>query len=196
MASEESVILVDDQNTIVGSVPRGEMRVNKLCHRSTYVFVFNKENKLFVQERSLSKDIYPGAYAPSTGGVVSEGESYNQTAYRELFEELGIANTLLRSHFNFYFQDDNCKTWGRVYTARYDGTIILQKSEVARVVTESVDDILANRFNRSYTPCSLMALQRLMHSQKSAIKHSSFNKRATKAIRPKGLKAPEMLLDN
>ena len=166
MVTEENVVLVDDHNQVLGHVPRKEMRANKLCHRSAYVFVFNSEGKLFVQERSLSKDIYPGYFDPAAGGVVSEGESYDQAAYRELSEELGIEGVTLQSHFHFYFHSDDCQVWGRVYSCCYDGAITLQKEEVAGVTLELPDDILNNRFNRNYTPCSLVALERLMHAKK------------------------------
>ena len=161
---EEKVLIVDDQNQVLGAVSRTEMRQKELCHRATYVFVFNSLGQLYVQERTLTKDIYPGYFEPATGGVVAEGESFDVAAVRELEEELGIRNVDLSPHFHFYFQDGGCRVWGRVYTCRYDGELILQKEEVADVVMESPSDILSNRYHRNYTPDSLMALERLMQS--------------------------------
>lgn len=91
-ASAESVVVVDDHNIILGAVPRGEMRAQALCHRATYIFVFNSLGQLYVQQRTQNKDIYPGFFDPATGGVVTEGESYDQAARRELAEELGICD--------------------------------------------------------------------------------------------------------
>lgn len=166
-ASSEAVIVVDDKNQVLGSVPRQQMRREKLCHRATYVFVFNHSGELYVQERTLSKDIYPGYFEPATGGVVAEGESYDQAAERELAEELGIENVPLKPHFHFYFQNDDCKVWGRVYSCKYEGELSLQEEEVAGVVLETPEAILTNRYQRNYTPDSLVALQRLMHSIQS-----------------------------
>ncbi len=158
----ENVIVVDEHNHVQGVLPRTEMRQEKLCHRATYVFVFNSKGELYVQERTLSKDIYPGLYEPATGGVVAEGEEYDEAAVRELEEELGIYGVPLTAHFHFYFHNDDCKVWGRVYTCQYDGVLSLQEEEVASVVMEKPEDILSNHYHRQYTPDSLMALERLI----------------------------------
>ncbi|WP_299728873.1 NUDIX hydrolase YfcD [uncultured Endozoicomonas sp.] len=163
----ESVVVVDDHNFVLGAVPRGQMREEALCHRATYVFVFNSEGQLYVQERTLNKDIYPGYYDPATGGVVTEGESYDLAASRELSEEMGIEGVKITPHFHFYFQNDDCQVWGRVYTCCYDGPLVLQEEEVASVVMESPEDILSNRNHRNYTPDSLVALERLVHCLRS-----------------------------
>ncbi|MGI9278811.1 MAG: NUDIX hydrolase YfcD [Endozoicomonas sp.] len=162
-SASENVIVVDESNHVLGAVPRRQMREEKLCHRATYVFVFNSKGQLYVQERTLSKDIYPGYFEPTTGGVVAEGESYDVAAVRELAEELGIEDTPLEPLFHFYFHNDDCKVWGRVYSCHYEGELTLQEEEVAGVILESPEDILSNRFSRRYTPDSLVALKRLMH---------------------------------
>ena len=159
----EQVLVVDDHNQVIDSVPRTTMRQQRLCHRATYVFVCNASGQLYVQERTLNKDIYPGYFDPATGGVVIAGESYDQAAVRELQEELGIEKTALTPHFHFYFHDKDCQVWGRVYSCRYDGPLTLQEEEVAAVVMESPEDILKNRFHRNYAPDSLLALERLVH---------------------------------
>ncbi len=169
MISEENVLLVDDHNQIVGTVPRQEMRAGGLCHRATYVFVFNSKDQLLVQERTLSKDIYPGYFDPATGGVVAENESYDQAAYRELSEELGIEGVGLEPLFHFYFHNDDCKVWGRVYSCCYDGPVILQKEEVASLVFETPEDILDNKYERNYTPDSLVALERMIQMKKRGL---------------------------
>ena len=162
---QERVVVVDEQNNVLGSVTRAEMRQEGHCHRATYVFVFNSLGQLYVQERTLTKDVYPGFFEPATGGVVAEGESYDLAAKRELEEELGITGVELTAHFHFYFQEGNCRVWGRAYSCCYDGEVQLQEEEVADVVMEYPSDILQNRFNRNYTPDSLIALERLVANQ-------------------------------
>ena len=162
----EQVLIVDDHNHVIGTAPRSQMREEKLCHRATYVFIFNAQGQLYVQERTLNKDIYPGFFDPATGGVVAEGESYDQAAIRELSEELGIENTPVTPHFHFFFHNNDCQVWGRVYSCHYDGEFNLQKEEVADVVFETPEEILANRYDRNYTPDSLAALERLVHALK------------------------------
>ncbi|MET4694145.1 NUDIX hydrolase YfcD [Endozoicomonas lisbonensis] len=162
---EESVIVVDEHNHITGAVSRQQMRREKLCHRATYVFVFDSEGRVCVQERTMTKDLYPGFFDPATGGVVAEGEEYDEAAYRELEEELGISGVPLTAHCHFYFHNDDCRVWGKVYSCQYDGELTLQEDEVAAVVREKPEHILSNRFHRNYTPDSLTALERLMSLQ-------------------------------
>src|SRR5262245_39455024 len=97
-SADEIVTIVDDHNEVVGSATRREVRAGRLPHRSTYILVFNSSGDLFVQKRTLTKDIYPGYYDPVAGGVVLAGESYEAGAVRELEEELGIRPVLER-HF-------------------------------------------------------------------------------------------------
>ena len=51
MADDEIVAIVDENNRVIGSSTRREMRCKRLIHRATYIFVFNGRGELFVQKR-------------------------------------------------------------------------------------------------------------------------------------------------
>jgi isopentenyldiphosphate isomerase len=85
MASE-LVDIVDNEDRVVGQLPKDEVHARSLPHRASCVFVFYK-GKLLVQRRSLEKN---GDLDPSASGHVGAEESYEAAAARELFEELGI----------------------------------------------------------------------------------------------------------
>src|SRR5499427_10823319 len=110
--ADEIVVIVDEDNNIVGAAPRREMRAKRLPHRSTYILVFNSQGELYVQKRTMTKDVFPGYYDPATGGVVLAGESYEQSAIRELEEEMGIRQVPLTWLFDFYFADQRTRVWG------------------------------------------------------------------------------------
>src|SRR5215470_15728838 len=131
--ADEIVVIVDEDNNIVGAAPRREMRAKRLPHRSTYILVFNAQGELYVQKRTMSKDVFPGYYDPATGGVVLAGESYEQSAVRELEEEMGIRQVPLTWLFDFYFADRRTRVWGGAYSCVYDGPLVLQKEEVESV---------------------------------------------------------------
>ncbi|CAM3743356.1 NUDIX hydrolase [Parendozoicomonas haliclonae] len=160
-AYDEQVVVVDMENNIIGSEPRSKVRDERLCHRATFVFIFTSSGQLVFQERTLTKDVWPGFYDLAAGGVVAAGEEYDVAAARELEEEMGVRDVALEPRFHFYYQDDGCCHWGKVYTCVWDGEIIPQPEEVARVVTDDPDRILANPAFRSYTPDSFLALQKL-----------------------------------
>ena len=89
--AEEIVEIVDRDNNSIGAVSRRIMRQQGLIHRASYILVFNRSGELFLQKRTMSKDIYPGFWDLAAGGVVLAGESYEESAKRELREELGVA---------------------------------------------------------------------------------------------------------
>jgi isopentenyl-diphosphate delta-isomerase type 1 len=86
----EILEIVDSHDKVIGSATRGEIHRQGFLHRAVHIFVFNKAGQVYIQRRSLSKDRHPGKLDSSAAGHVDPGESYEQTAIRELGEELGI----------------------------------------------------------------------------------------------------------
>jgi len=158
----EVVLIVDLDNNETGSAPRHKMRTKGLPHRAAYILVFNSSGELFVQKRTMTKDIYPGYYDIATGGVVLAGESYDESARRELEEELGIRNTQLTAHFTFLYEDGTNKVWGRVYSCTYDGKITLQKEEVESGFFAAPQEVLALSKKERFTPDGIYVLHRYL----------------------------------
>ncbi|KPJ78563.1 MAG: hypothetical protein AMJ54_02775 [Deltaproteobacteria bacterium SG8_13] len=162
MSREEIVIIVDDNNAVVGSAPRWKMRAAMLPHRATYILVFDHHGRLFLQKRTVTKDIYPGCYDVAAGGVVLRGETYHESAKRELAEELGISGVEIQRHFDFYHQDDRSRLWGRVYSCRYDGPIVLQPEEIESGAFCEVEQVLDMSTRELFTPDGLVVLKRFL----------------------------------
>ena len=160
--ADEIVQIVDEQNQEVAQVSRRVMREGCLIHRACYILVFNRSREIFVQRRTMSKDIYPGYLDVATGGVVLAGESYELSAKRELAEELGVRKTALSRHFDFYHAADNNRVWGRVFSCTAEGPFVLQPEEVADgffLGIEAVDGLAATE---QFTPDGLMVLKRFL----------------------------------
>lgn len=161
MADEEIVAIVDEHNNQIGSTTRRCMRKLGLIHRATYVFVFNRAGLVYLQKRTSIKDMYPGYYDAAAGGVVLDGESYEESAQREAAEELGIVNTPLTPCFDFYYEDTDNRVWGSVFTCQYDGKFSHQPEEVESGFFVSVHDILNGKYH-AVTPDTLEALRQLV----------------------------------
>ncbi|HHO48883.1 MAG TPA: NUDIX hydrolase YfcD [Desulfobacteraceae bacterium] len=161
-APQECVVIVDENNVEIAAVSRQIMRDQRLIHRASYVLVFNRAGELLVQQRTMTKDIYPGYYDIAAGGVVLAGESYEECAERELAEELGVRDVALRSCFDHYYADDGNRAWGRVFRCSHDGPFTLQKEEV--IGAEFVPmERLEERIRRlPFTPDGLRILRRFL----------------------------------
>ena len=166
-AQNEIVLIVDADNNETGSAPRHEMRAKGLSHRASYILVFNNQGELFVQKRTMTKDIYPGYNDIAAGGVVLAGESYDQSAVRELAEELGINGIPLNSHFTFHHEDGSNLVWGRVYSCIYDGEITLQEEEIESGFFMSPEKVLALSKKEPFTPDGLYVLKRYLKLKNS-----------------------------
>lgn len=162
LARDEIILIVDKDNNKTGCAPRHEMRTKGLSHRAAYILVFNSRGELFVQKRTMTKDIYPGYYDIAAGGVVLAGESYDQSAERELAEELGINGILLAPHFTFLHEDGSNLVWGRVYSCVYDGEITLQEEEIESGFFMTPDKVLELSRKESFTPDGLYVLRRYL----------------------------------
>ncbi len=97
MTTQEMVTIVDRFNEEIGTSPRPEMRARNLIHRASFILVFNDRGELFVQQRTMTKDIYPGCWEIAAGGVVTAGETVSQSAERELREELAWSDPRYKS---------------------------------------------------------------------------------------------------
>ena len=159
--ASERVSIVDEANVRVGAATRAEMRARHLVHRAAYILVFNGVGEIFVQKRTLTKDIFPGYYDVAAGGVVLADEDYDTGARRELAEELGIHDVPLVECFDFFYDDPRSRAWGRAYRCVWDGPIVLQAAEIASGAFQSVERALAGDFH-PMTPDGEYVLRRVL----------------------------------
>ncbi len=155
---EEWVDVVNEQNEVVGSAARSEMRKQKLWHRASYIVIRDFSGLIYVQKRTATKDYCPSMLDACCGGVMQSGEDVLLSAYRELAEEMGISTVELTDHGWFQYTDDNNHVWGALYSCVYEGTLLLQKEEVESVQKLSLDEIFSR--TDEFTPDSLFAIKR------------------------------------
>jgi 8-oxo-dGTP pyrophosphatase MutT (NUDIX family) len=121
------------------------MRVRRLLHRCTYILVLNGAGALYVHQRTDTKDVNPGFYDVSAGGVNAAGESYDTCAAREVAEELGVTRSPT-FRFKHRYSGPDGEVMGAAYDVVWGGEIVWQPSEVAWgafVPMREVDAIIA-----------------------------------------------------
>ena len=92
----EYLEFVDNLKRPLGILSRETIHTQNLLHKSVQVLFFNKEKKLYIQQRNFDKDVYPGYWDVSAAGHVLCGESDMDASLRELKEELGINSAQLK----------------------------------------------------------------------------------------------------
>jgi 16S rRNA (adenine1518-N6/adenine1519-N6)-dimethyltransferase len=86
--------IVDADDQVIGQKSRQDVHSQKLRHRAVHIFLFNAKGEVYLQRRSRWKDVAPLLWDSSAAGHVNAGQDYDQTAPRELQEELGVTAAL------------------------------------------------------------------------------------------------------
>ncbi|MCY1400599.1 putative Nudix hydrolase YfcD [compost metagenome] len=162
----ETIAWVDEQDQLLGALPRAQLRERGLIGRGTYILLFNSSGELCVHRRTLSKAIYPGYWDVAAGGMVQADESYSESAARELEEELGVSGVPLHAHERFFFDQPGNRLWCAVFSAVWDGPLRLQPEEVSEAHFLPLAKALEESRQQPYCPDSLAALNRFIASQK------------------------------
>ena len=62
----------------------------KPLHPVIHIHIIDRFSRIYLQKRSMNKDIQPGKWDTAVGGHVSYGEGILEAVYREASEELGF----------------------------------------------------------------------------------------------------------
>jgi isopentenyldiphosphate isomerase len=128
---EELFDLVDANGTLVGKASRARCHSDpSLLHRVVHIFVFNEAGEVFLQKRSLAKDIQPGKWDTSVGGHVALGESVEAAARREMIEELGLQHLTPAFVHEYIWRSSVESELVRTYRCVHEGPFALQRDEI------------------------------------------------------------------
>ena len=153
--SDELVDIVDDDDTVIATVTRAEMRAKRLQHRSVGIVVRSSDGRLLIHRRSPDKDIWPGWWDIAAGGVVTAGETYDDAARRELAEELGISGVDVEYLGRSHYVDDNLAALCRGYRVVHDGPFTFDDGEIVEARWVTLAELQAMRSTHRFLPDSL-----------------------------------------
>ncbi len=95
--TEERVILVNENDEQIGTMPKIEAHEKALLHRAFSVFIFNDKNELMLQQRAKHKYHSPLLWTNTCCSHQREGENNIQAGKRRLMEEMGFVTELTES---------------------------------------------------------------------------------------------------
>ena len=128
---EEYFDVVNERDEVTGQVTRSEVHRLNLRHRAVHVLLFNTRGELFLQQRSLTKDNWPGVWDSSSSGHLNAGEDYDACTLREVREELGVRLAILPERIlRLEATPETGWEFCWVYRAPHQGPFVLQDSEV------------------------------------------------------------------
>lgn len=152
--AEEYFPLIDEQGAVIGKATRKQCHNgSRLLHPVVHNHIFNPEGKLFLQKRSMSKDIQPGRWDTSVGGHVDYGEEIEQAMLRESREELGVRDFKYEKIAQYIFDSDREREMVNVFVTRdYTGPIEIDPVEVDEGRFWSIEEIDATLGQGVFTP--------------------------------------------
>lgn len=143
--------LIDEQGHVVGRATRkychgGSMALHSVVH----LHVFDRQGRLYLQKRSMKKDIAPGLWDTSVGGHVDYGESLLEAVKREAREELGVnseqltVNSGLRFLFQYIWQSSRERELVTAFAITYEGELHPDHDEVDEGRFWTLDELREN----------------------------------------------------
>ncbi len=164
----EILEVVDDQNQVVGVVPRDQVYSDFLNHRIVHIIVLNSKRQVALQLRSQNVSFLPRHWCTAAVGHVQSGESYEKAASRELKEELGIDRRLklLAEDVFVWSQEKGSKKFIQVFLVEHDDLFSMDKNDVEKVEFFEPQEILAMLDRgEKFHPESFFILKRFINNE-------------------------------
>ena len=100
---EEQVILVNQNNEQIGTMPKMEAHEKAVLHRACSVFIINDKGEIMLQQRAASKYHSPLLWTNTCCSHQRVGESNIEAGKRRLQEEMGF-QAELKELFSFIYK--------------------------------------------------------------------------------------------
>lgn len=150
---EEWFPLVNEEGETIGKATRRECHSgSKQLHPVIHLHIFNDAGELYLQKRSMNKDIQPGKWDTAVGGHIDYGETVEEALRREVREELGITEFTPQFMTRYIFESAIEKELVNTFRTVYSGEIQPDTEELDGGRFWSMEDIKTNLGKNVFTP--------------------------------------------
>lgn len=150
---EEWFPLVNEEGETIGKATRKECHSgSKKLHPVVHLHIFNEAGELYLQKRSMDKDIQPGKWDTAVGGHIDYGETVEEALRREVREEVGITGFTPQFITRYVFESAIEKELVNTFRTTYNGPITPDASELDGGRFWSPAEILENIGKGVFTP--------------------------------------------
>lgn len=150
---EEWFPLVNEEGETIGKATRRECHSgSKQLHPVIHLHIINDAGELYLQKRSMNKDIQPGKWDTAVGGHIDYGETVEEALRREVREELGITEFTPQFMTRYIFESAIEKELVNTFRTVYNGEIQPDTEELDGGRFWSMEEIKTNLGKNVFTP--------------------------------------------
>ncbi len=157
MGHDDIAVVVDDDDQVIGYKKSGKTTTERI--RISAIWIENSSGEVLIAQRHEDKKLHPLKWGPAAVGTVEKGETYEENAYKELSEEIGVTGFKLQEFKKQLYQHNSSAgkrscMWYRLTLDWPIEKFILQPDEVKAVKWVSKDWLKNDieKFHDKYVP--------------------------------------------
>lgn len=135
--SDHLVDTVNAKDEVIGAELKSQKAELDYTSRVSAVFISDFENNLFICKRASHKKYSPNLYDLAAVGAVLQGETYQESAQRELLEELGVTCKLTLLD-KFYMEAESINNQNKL---KYFCGVFFGKTAEKPILNEELSEI-------------------------------------------------------
>lgn len=149
-------IIVDENDRVIGAKSRDELDLAQDIYRVSSLWLTNSRGEVLLAQRSFKGRNGPGEWGPAVAGTVEEGETYEQSIYKEASEEIGLSGVVFSKSAKLRFEGQRnffCQYFAAVVDKTLD-EFTPHPDEVEQLQWVKPDELRADVKNKSsrYVP--------------------------------------------
>jgi isopentenyldiphosphate isomerase len=144
--TDELVDVVNEKDMVIGKEWKNKCHKEGIWHRVVGVLLFNSDGKMWLQKRAKHKTFQGRNLDFSASGHMGSGDTYEEAAKRELFEELGVSVELKDSGIKIledyiYSEGVHVRHIIKLFIGKHDGPFEVQEEELEGIKSYSINEV-------------------------------------------------------